>query len=132
MLDVANNWLELLGQPRNASWANIANKLATPFIDPASPPDTPLYSFNAACACAYTRPGQCPPGRFSNKTQCSALTSHPKPAGLMGVLNGLAVGVDAQTANNTVAATVNMWGWGTESVGTNVWGVSAYEEKLAY
>jgi hypothetical protein len=50
MLDVANDWLELTGQPRNATWDKIAIGFAPLFVDPASPADTPLYSFNYACA----------------------------------------------------------------------------------
>lgn len=50
MLDVANEWLELEGRPRNATWDRIAQGLSQPYVDPASPPGTPLYSFNFACA----------------------------------------------------------------------------------
>ena len=50
MLDVANEWLELTGQPRNETWDHMAGAFARPFVDPASPPGAPLYSFNEACA----------------------------------------------------------------------------------
>lgn len=154
MLDVANDWLELTGQPRNATWDRMAGAFARPFVDPASPPGAPLYSFNYACAwwvaqhrreprsqrrglpdpfrllfrSAYVPASACPAGRYGNRTQCSPLTSHPMPAGLVGMLDGLRAadryGVSAATANNTVAATAALWGWGNATVGTNVWGVS--------
>jgi len=117
-LDVANEWRDLLGLPAEDSWETVSAGMSNLPRDPAMP-DT--YSFNAAAACCYVAPAQCPPGRFGGKAQCSPLRGHPMPAGILGMVNGRykgdKYGVDVATANATIQAMVLNWGagWGWDN-----------------
>jgi hypothetical protein len=122
VLDVANDWRGLLGLAPDPAYASVAGSLASLPIDAASPPAAPLYSLNLLCACMYLEGGaknaSCeqaflPPGGSS----CSATTSHPLVVAPLGMVNGRArggrYGVNATTANATVAAVLANWGvWG--------------------
>lgn len=112
-LDVANEWRELLGLPRDAQYDRVAAGLGGLPLDPAQA--TPTYSFNAEAACCYVAPAACPPGRFGGRDQCSPRSGHPSPAGVLGLYDGRKYGdrygVSAAAANATVAAITNGWGW---------------------
>lgn len=128
-LDIANVWRELQGLPRNSTWDSIVLRMPPLPLDPAEPASTPLYTLNAACACEYLPPGspKCPKGQFG-MTQCAPLQSHPMTAGLVGMLNGLAVRgsvVNITTANNTLARIITDWEWGSANASANVWGWDA-------
>ena len=89
-LDIANEWRELLGMPRDATWDAVAAGLGGLPLDPQNT-TAPSYSFNAEAACCYVASASCPPGRFGGKDQCSPKTGHPSPAGesLVWSLEGL-------------------------------------------
>ena len=110
-LDVANEWRELLGLPRDAKYDAVAAGLGGLPLDPAQ--SAPTYSFNAEASCCYN--SSCPDGRFGGRDQCSPQGGHPSPAAVLGLLNGRRFGdrygVDAATANNTVAAITYSWQW---------------------
>lgn len=110
-LDVANEWRELLGLPRDAKYDAVAAGLGGLPLDPAQ--SVPTYSFNAEASCCYN--SSCPDGRFGGRDQCSPQGGHPSPAAVLGLLNGRRFGdrygVDAATANNTVAAITYSWQW---------------------
>ena len=110
-LDVANEWRELMGLPRDAKYDAVAAGMGGLPLDPAQA--APTYSFNAEASCCYNT--SCPPGRFGGRDQCSTNAGHPSPAAVLGLLNGRRFGdrygVDAVTANNTVAAITASWDW---------------------
>ena len=110
-LDVANEWRELLGLPRDVQYDTVAAGLGGLALDPAQA--EPTYSFNAEAACCYN--ASCPAGRFGGRDQCSTNAGHPSPSAVLGLLNGRRFGdrygVDAATANNTVRAITENWGW---------------------
>lgn len=114
VLDIANEWRQLMGMARNATWDDISSKIAALELDLASVNTTkPVYSFNYNCACAYSQV-DCPSDRF-NKTQCLPSQSHPLSVGMYGMVNGRhsgdKYGLDVTIMNNTVAAVVNNWIW---------------------
>jgi hypothetical protein len=110
-LDIANEWRELLGQPRDAKSDAVAGGLCGLPLDPAQ--SAPTYAFNAEAACCYN--ASCPPGRFGGRDQCDVQAGHPSPAAVLGLLNGRRrgdrYGVDAATANTTVATIAYSWKW---------------------
>ena len=110
-LDVANEWRELRGLPRDAQYDAVAAGLGGLALDPAQA--APTYAFNAEAACCYNE--SCPPGRFGGRDQCSTNSGHPSPAAVLGLLNGRRFGdrygVDQVTANNTVLAITDNWTW---------------------
>ena len=112
-LDMANEWREYLGLPRDATYDAVASGLGGLPLDPAE--SAPTYSFNANAACCYVTSAECPPGRFGGLDQCDFQAGHPSPAAITGFLNGRRFGsryhVDAITSNNTVAAIFNRWNW---------------------
>ena len=112
-IDVANDWRELLGLPRDAKYDTVASGLGGLPLDPAEA--APTYSFNAEAACCYVDPASCPPGRFGGRDQCSPQGGHPSPAAVLGLFDGRRrgdrYGVDAVTANNTIAAITYKWQW---------------------
>ena len=120
-LDIANEWRELLAMPRDAKYDAVAAGMGGLPIDPAQA--VPTYAFNAEAACCYNT--SCPPGRFGGRDQCSTNSGHPSPAAIFGLLNGRRFGdrygVDAATANATVAAIAVGWdesagaGWGWDT-----------------
>jgi hypothetical protein len=125
MLDVANEWRAFLGMPANATWDDVASRMARPVVDVGSDPSAPTYSFNLDCACVFNDTAHCPPGR-AGKTVCGLLQSHPAMIGVWGMVNGRArgdrYGVDVDTLNRTVAGVVSLWDWGSPTDGTNTWG----------
>ena len=113
MLDIANEWRELQGLPRDARYDAVAAGLGGLALDPAE--DPPAYSFNVNAACCYVNRSTCPPGRFGGRDACSAQSGHPMPAGVLGWVDGRRFGdrygVDAAVANATTRAIVERWGW---------------------
>lgn len=113
MLDVANEWRELQGLPRDARYDAVAAGLGGLALDPAE--DPPAYSFNVNAACCYVSKSACPPGRFGGRDACAVQSGHPMPAGILGWVDGRRFGdrygVDAAVANATVRAIVERWGW---------------------
>ena len=111
VLDVANDWRELLGLARDAKYDAVASGLGGLPLDPAQ--SVPTYSFNAEATCCYN--ATCPPGRFGGRDQCSVQSGHPSPAAVLGLLDGRRFGdrygVDAAAANATVAAITYSWQW---------------------
>ena len=69
MLDVANEWRELQGLPRDARYDAVAAGLGGLALDPAE--DPPAYSFNFNAACCYVNKSACPPGRFGGRDACA-------------------------------------------------------------
>ena len=118
-LDVAGEWRELLGQLPDPAWANVSGLMSNLPLDPAQA--VPTYSFNAAAACCYVDKADCPVGRFGGKEQCSPLSGHPMPAGILGMVNGRRrgdkYGVDLAAANATIEVMVKSWGagWGWDN-----------------
>ncbi len=55
VLDVANAWRGLLGLAPDPAYSAVAGALADLPIDPASPPETPLYTLNKLCVCMYLK-----------------------------------------------------------------------------
>ena len=110
-LDVANEWRELRGLPRDAQYDAVAAGLGGLALDPAQA--APTYAFNAEAACCYN--ATCPPGRFGGRDQCSTNAGHPSPAAVLGLVNGRRFGdrygVDQATANNTILAITENWAW---------------------
>ena len=112
-LDVANDWRAALGLPAEPAWANVSAQMRNLPLDPAEPAGEPKYAFNAAAACCFMPAAACPPGRFGGRAQCSPLSGHPMPAGVLGMVNGRKrgdkYGVDVATANNTIRVMVEKW-----------------------
>lgn len=114
VLDIANDWKALLGLDSNPLWATVASSLGQGLpLDPAQ--SQPTHSFNALAACCYIDASSCPNGRFGGMDQCSPQDGHPSPAAVLGMVNGRMhgdrYGVDAETANNTIAVITSGWGW---------------------
>ena len=96
-LDIANEWREYLGLPSSALYAAISANLASLPVDKASPPGSPLYTFDLYCVCMYLSGGvsnpQCNaswlhPG-IDKGTSCpTAMSSHPLIVAPFGLLNG--------------------------------------------
>lgn len=124
-LDIANEWKNLLNQPVNPVWSDVATRMSKPYVDPGANPDLLTYSFNYDCACVMNISTYCPSDRFG-KVACRPLTSHPSMVGLFGMINGRkrgdVYGVNLTILNNTVYYVVNNWGWGNLMTATNVWG----------
>ena len=127
-LDLAAAWRAAGGLPSNPLYEAVASSLTALPTDPASPPDgPPLYVFDARCVCMYLD------GGTSNSTcraewvpptgsNCRSLEAHPLVVAPVGMLNGIGAGarygVDAASANATLAAVwanwalwKGSWGW---------------------
>ena len=102
-LDVANAWLERLGQPRNAEWDAVRKNLAP----------LPVVTLTNSSTRVYNRHQHCLPNVFSHgeHQHCSGPTSHPALTGALGCLPGNKYGVDKEVMNNTLYATLANWEW---------------------
>jgi hypothetical protein len=128
VLDLANEWRAAAGLPADPRYDAVAGGLADLPTDPASPPDgPPLYSLDLWCVCMYLPGGTEDPGCRKRwvppeGSSCQPVTSHPLTIGVLGIVNGRyhgdRYGVDARSANATLAAVMNEW----LSTWTSAWG----------
>jgi len=103
-LDIANTWLERLGQPRNVEWDDVRKNLA---------PLPVVTLSNSSGTRVYNRHQHCLPNVFSHgkHEHCSGPNSHPALTGALGCLPGDKYGVDREVMNNTLYATLANWEW---------------------
>ena len=126
-LDLANEWRQAAGLLPDPRYDAVAGGLAVLPTDPASPPDgPPLYSLDRWCVCMYLSGGAKNPAcqrqwAPAGGSSCEPVTSHPLVVGVLGIVNGRyrgdRYGVDARSANATLATVLREWvNW------THAWG----------
>jgi hypothetical protein len=120
-LDIANDWREMLGLPRDPHYDNVSSNMAALHTDPAppDPPGVPLYTFDDGCVCQFlkngTRNAACPPAIVPSPkgSNCKALSGHPLQLGILGMVNGRRFGdkygVSVEILNATLGAVWSRW-----------------------
>lgn len=118
VLDIAAEWLGLLGLPANPRYQAVASQLGDLPTDPASPLQSPLYTFDLHCVCMYLEGGvhnpACNPAWvLPSGSTCRPRNSHPLVVAPFGMLNGLRYGprygVNLTTMNTTLATVMQLW-----------------------